>query len=88
MGVCDDCMYRPMPRHWQRRGRDVHHKGVGGDRTGWAYAYGCARMQPGERGCACVHGWDKGETGEAVGGLAKGTAQMDRNAGVHPCIHV
>ena len=71
----------------------MHHKGMdgageGGDRTGWADAYWCEHVQPGVRACACVHGWYKGETGEAVAGLAKGTARMDRSAGVHPCIHV
>jgi len=38
-----------------------------------AYAYSCACVQPDK--CACMHGWDEGKMGKAVGGTGKGQEQ-------------
>jgi len=74
--VCTrDCMCRVRRGHWQRRGRDVHHKGVGGDRGGW----GQDRVGVRVRVCTCAA---VGRTGQGDGE----DGQECEHASVHSCV--
>jgi len=50
----------------------------------------CSRTSVHARACnACVHGWDEGETGEAVGGTGQGDGEDGQECGhasVHSCV--
>jgi len=90
--VCVCCLHvMDESQVWEKaseRWTDVHHKGVSraGEGVGGetAMTYGCA-CATGKTFMHVVHGWDEGETGEAVSGLAKGG---HRSAGVHVYTHV